>query len=100
MYDIAIIGAGPAGATLAQIIGNNLKVLLVDKRRLNSPKEMDSLTKCCGGLLAPDAQKALAKLGLGLPRKVIVEPQLFVVRTIDLQKGFRKILPTILFKHR
>jgi len=32
MYDIAIIGAGPAGATLARLAGKNYKVLLIDKR--------------------------------------------------------------------
>ncbi len=35
---------------------------------------------CCGGLLAPDAQKMLAKLGLGLPNEVIVGPQMFSVK--------------------
>lgn len=32
MHDIAIIGAGPAGATLARLIAHRYKVLLVDKR--------------------------------------------------------------------
>jgi geranylgeranyl reductase len=32
MYDIVIIGAGPAGANLARLIGNQYKVLLMDKR--------------------------------------------------------------------
>lgn len=40
--------------------------------------------KACGGLVAPDAQRALASLGVGLPRSVLTGPQLFVVRTIDL----------------
>ncbi len=34
MYDIAIIGAGPAGATFARLIGTKYKVLLLDKREL------------------------------------------------------------------
>ncbi|NLG84435.1 MAG: oxidoreductase, partial [Firmicutes bacterium] len=41
--------------------------------------------KCCGGLLAPDAQKILARLGLGLPKGILAGPQLFVVRAVDLQ---------------
>ena len=90
MYDIAIIGAGPAGATLARIIGKKYKVLLVDKRPLLAPNPKNSLSKCCGGLLAPDAQKMLGFLGLGLPQRVMVEPQLFVVRTIDLQNKIEK----------
>lgn len=85
MYDIAIIGAGPAGSTLARLIGKNFKVLLIDKRPLTDDiKGSHGKTKCCGGLLAPDAQKMLALLGLGLPQEVIVGPQLFTVRTIDL----------------
>lgn len=84
MYDIAIIGAGPTGATLARLIGKKYKILLTDKRPLNQPTPENSLGKCCGGLLAPDAQKMLGYLGLGLPKHVMVEPQLFVVRTIDL----------------
>ncbi|OVE81255.1 hypothetical protein BVY04_03690, partial [bacterium M21] len=40
--------------------------------------------KCCGGLLAPDAQEMLSKFGLALPKSILVDPQLFIVRTIDL----------------
>jgi len=87
MYDVAIIGAGPAGATLARLIGNKYRVLLVDKRQLIDLPENFSSRKCCGGLLAPDAQRMLSKLGLGLPKSVLEEPQLFVVRAIDIQQG-------------
>jgi flavin-dependent dehydrogenase len=80
MYDVAIIGAGPAGATLARLIGKKYKVLLIDKRQLIDLPESFSSRKCCGGLLAPDAQRMLSKLGLGLPKSVLEEPQLFVVR--------------------
>lgn len=86
MYDVAIVGAGPSGATLARLIGSKLRVLLVDKRRpTESDKKVYQKSKCCGGLLAPDAQKMIAMLGLGLPGDLIVGPQLFTVRTIDLQ---------------
>ena len=51
MYDIVIIGAGPAGSTLArQISKSNKKVLIIDA-------ENEKNKKPCGGLLAPDAQK-------------------------------------------
>ena len=86
MYDVAIIGAGPAGATLARLIGEKYRVLLVDKRQIIDAPEKFSSRKCCGGLLAPDAQRMLSKLGLGLPKSVLQEPQLFVVRAIDLQQ--------------
>ncbi len=85
MFDIAIIGAGPAGATLARLIGGQYKVVLVDKKPSVPCSGADVGAKCCGGLLAPDAQKMLAKMGLGLPHHVLVGPQLFAVRTIDIQ---------------
>ncbi len=86
MYDVAIIGAGPAGSTLARLIGEKYRVLLIDKRQLIDLPESFSSRKCCGGLLAPDAQRMLSKLGLGLPKSVLEEPQLFVVRAIDMQQ--------------
>lgn len=89
MYDIAIVGAGPAGATFARLIGKRYKVLLLDKRELINKKE-GTFEKCCGGLIAPDAQYMLAKLGLGVPQKVLVGPQLFTVRTIDVQQNIER----------
>ncbi|HIP29296.1 MAG TPA: FAD-binding protein [Sulfurospirillum arcachonense] len=80
-YDITIIGAGPAGSTLARTLGKKYKVLLVDKRPLD--KEPSKLIKNCGGLIAPDAQKALASFGLSIPKDVLVSPQMFSVETID-----------------
>jgi geranylgeranyl diphosphate/geranylgeranyl-bacteriochlorophyllide a reductase len=85
MFDVAIIGAGPAGATLARLIGRDLRILLVDKRRFDGGDPAD--TKCCGGLLAPDAQRELAALDLGVPRDVLAGPQLFAVRAVDLPSG-------------
>jgi geranylgeranyl reductase len=90
MYDVAIIGAGPAGATLARLVGESYKVLLVDKRKLTEQPESFSSRKCCGGLLAPDAQRMLSKLGLGLPRSVLEEPQLFVVKALDMEQGLQR----------
>jgi geranylgeranyl reductase len=90
MYDIAIIGSGPAGATFARLIGERYKVLLVDKRELTIMPEDSPSGKCCGGLLAPDAQKMLSTLGLGLPKGVLEEPQLFVVKAIDIKQGLER----------
>lgn len=89
MYDITIIGAGPAGATLARLFGNKYKVLVLDRRELISPGKGSS-EKCCGGLIAPDAQRMLGKLGLGVPRELLVGPQLFTVRTIDIQNKLER----------
>jgi len=75
-YDIIIVGAGPAGATLARIVSANMRVLVLD----GTPEG----GKPCGGLLAPDTQKALARFDLTLPKDVLVDPQIFSVKTIDL----------------
>lgn len=89
MYDIAIIGAGPAGAMLARLVGQQYRVLLVEKRPLDGPPK-PSLGKCCGGLLAPDAQAMLSRLGLGLPKSILQDPQLFVVRAIDVPQRLER----------
>jgi len=86
MYDVAVIGAGPAGATFARLIGSNYRVLLVERRESAGATARFGSGKCCGGLLAPDAQKMLSALGLGLPKKVLEDPQLFVVKAIDLRQ--------------
>jgi len=74
VYDVAIVGAGPAGSTLARLVGNKYNVLLVDKRVITSSIDGRRFRKCCGGLLAPDAQKMLSQMGLGLPKSVAKEP--------------------------
>lgn len=82
-FDVAIIGLGPAGATLARLLPKNLRVIAFDKKS-NRPQ---GFQKPCGGLLSPDAQKALARFDLTLPKDTLVDPQIFSVRTIDLGAG-------------
>lgn len=82
MYDAAIIGLGPAGATAARLLGNDLSVIALDKKQRAGEK---GFRKPCGGLLATDAQKALARFGLTLPVDVLVNPQIFSVRTVDVK---------------
>lgn len=91
MYDVVIVGSGPAGANLARLIGDKYKVLLIDKRDLENENPKNVVNKCCGGLLAPDAQKMIAKLGLGVPKDILVNPQLFAVRTIDLTNNIERL---------
>lgn len=79
-FDLIIIGAGPAGATLARLIKNK-KVLVLHGGFKEKP---------CGGLLAPDAQKSLAKFDLTLPKHILVDPQIFSVRTMDLESGIQR----------
>jgi len=91
MYDIAIVGAGPAGSTLARLLADRYRVLLVDRRRLDLAPSATSLKKTCGGLLAPAAQHELARQGLGIPARVAVGPQLFAVRTLDLHADLERL---------
>lgn len=97
MYDVAIVGSGPAGANLARLIANTYKVLLLDKRDLENENPNNLANKCCGGLLAPDAQKMIAKLGLWLPKDILVNPQLFAVRAIDLTNHLERLYQRFYF---
>ena len=64
-YQIAIIGGGPAGATLGRLLPKGLSAILIDKKRAKGGFE-----KPCGGLLAP----ALAAMQeMPPPAKVILE---------------------------
>ncbi len=81
IFDIAIIGLGPAGAIFAKLLNEKFSVIAFDKK---CSDKNDGFKKACGGLLAPDAQKMLAKLGLVLPTEVLAEPQIFSIKTIDL----------------
>lgn len=80
-YDIAIIGLGPAGSLLARLLSKKYKIIAIDKK--DSVEK--GFQKPCGGLLSSDAQKALAGLDLCLPKDVMVDPQIFAVKTIDLK---------------
>lgn len=75
---IAIIGAGPAGSNLARRLDSKVyDVYLIDGAKQRGDK-------VCGGLLSPDAQDVLAQYDICLPKEILVSPQLFSVRTIDL----------------
>ena len=85
MYDIAVIGLGPAGASFARLVDSRkYKVAAFDRK---SPGHPEKFAKPCGGLLAPDAQRALARFGLSIPKEVIASPQIFYVKTIDMDSG-------------
>lgn len=75
MYDIIIIGSGPAGSIFASLLDNKYKTLLISANKIKE--------KPCGGLLSPDAQVSLAKLNLSMPKSILVDPQIFSVKVID-----------------
>lgn len=78
-FDIVIVGAGPSGSTFAREIADcGYSVLLIDGQDLIGNKP-------CGGLLAPDAQKIMAYRDFVLPKEILVDPQIFSVKTIDLE---------------
>lgn len=82
IYDIAVVGAGPAGAVFVRELAASrpdIKAVIVDGQSPDSAKP-------CGGLLAPDAQKLLARFDLVLPRSVLEDPQIFAVQTIDIDQ--------------
>lgn len=78
IYDVAVVGAGPAGSTFARIAAQNgFSVALINGQTESRPK-------LCGGLLAPDAQRLFAHFDFTLPRDVLADPQIFSVKTVDL----------------
>ena len=84
IYDVLIVGAGAAGCAAAMNLPQGTRTLLVDRGR-------PSDGRCCGGLLAPDAQRAIARLGLGLPREVCVLPEPQAVHVHDLDSGHEQV---------
>ena len=82
IYDVAVIGAGPAGSVFVKELAElklDLKIALINGQSPDSAKP-------CGGLLAPDAQKLLARFDLVLPKDVLEDPQIFAVETIDIDQ--------------
>ncbi len=73
MWDVAIVGAGPSGSTIAYLLAKmGFKTLLLDKKNFPRPKP-------CGGGITLKAGKLLSELGLPLEpveayhREVIVK---------------------------
>lgn len=89
--DVLIVGCGPAGSNLARVLAHQktYQVMVLDKRALDQPYDKGP-KKACGGLLSPDAQKMMAKLGLTIPKEVLEDPQLFSVRTLDFDNGLER----------
>ena len=74
MFDIIIIGGGPAGSILAKEAAKNFSVAMI----------YEDSKKPCGGLLSDDAQRFFAERTMALPKELLVDPQIFEVDTIDV----------------
>ena len=84
-FDIAVIGAGPAGANFVRLADSEkYKVLVIHNEEYEKP---------CGGLLSPDAARVLAAYDLTLPAEILASPQIFAVRVIDLENGLLQRYP-------
>jgi len=91
LYDIAIVGLGPAGSTLARLLDSRkYRVIAFDCR---DPRDPERCAKPCGGLLSPDALRALARFNLAIPEGVVSSPQIFAVKTIDLDTRITRRYP-------
>jgi len=91
LYDIAIVGLGPAGASLARLVDSKRwRVIAFDRR---DPRFPERCAKPCGGLLSPDALRVLARFNLAIPEGVIASPQIFSVKTIDLDRHITRHYP-------
>jgi flavin-dependent dehydrogenase len=82
-FDVIIVGGGAAGCAAALSLPQGAQALLVDRAAPPGGR-------CCGGLLAPDGQTALAALGLDLPPSVRVQPEPHIVRVHDLDSGLQQ----------
>ena len=91
VYDNAVIGLGPAGASFARLIDSRqYKVIAFDKK---DPRHPESHPKPCGGLLSPDALRALSRFDLPIPREVVATPQIFYVKIIDMDTRVTRNYP-------
>ncbi len=88
--DILIAGAGPAGSSLASALPPSFRAVLLDKRPLDLAGAEGRKSKPCGGLIAPDAQACLFHMGLTVPGHVLTSPQIFGVRSVDLESGHER----------
>lgn len=82
-YDIVIVGLGPSGSVLAKHLSPGHRILAIDKK----DGADTGFKKPCGGLLAPDAQKALSRFDMTLPKDILSNPQIFSVKTMDMDSG-------------
>lgn len=85
VYDIAIVGAGPAGSMLLRFLREKkLRIAIIDARKLDQEYQGKGPIKSCGGMIAPDAQKFLKQQKIRLPEDVFDKMQPKYVKTFDV----------------
>ncbi|MEP0813129.1 MAG: FAD-dependent monooxygenase, partial [bacterium] len=87
-FDVAIIGAGPAGAAAALCLPEGISVAHLDR---GGPAR----EKLCSGLLTEEAQRALAAIfgKYNLPPEVAAPPNINVLRYVDFDNNVTMTLP-------
>ena len=88
IYDIIVVGGGPAGAVFGRFIDKKYKVLILDKR--NYEDENNFHIKSCGGLLSEKAQKLISSLNYIIPKDILVNPQAFNIKVLDFDNKLSK----------
>lgn len=73
-YDIVIVGAGPAGCSVANFLSKDYKVLLLDWSRF--PRD-----KPCGGILVEETQNFISKIIL--PKSIFSYPKFLNLKYTD-----------------
>jgi flavin-dependent dehydrogenase len=74
LYDVVIVGAGPAGCTVARYLSKNYRILLID--RLKFPRK-----KSCGGILVEESINFLKKLNI--PGSLFSVPRYVDLKLLD-----------------
>jgi len=81
--DVLIVGAGAAGCAAALSLPQGIRAIIAERRR-------NAAGRCCGGLLAPDAQRALVRLELTIPEAATVLPSPRTVNVHDVDAGLHQ----------
>jgi flavin-dependent dehydrogenase len=82
--DVLIVGAGAAGCACAASLPAGVTALLIDRA---DPRK----GRCCGGLIAHDAQAALRRFASPLPGGIRVQPEPRFVHALDLESGREQV---------
>lgn len=90
MYDVAIVGAGPAGSILARNLPPGTQACVIEARDFTATHVPPRQTRAYGALVAPDAQRLLAEMDIALPAGVLVGPQVFSVRAVDWESRLER----------